>query len=353
MSAPAVGEGRRFASAKRTQVFATSILARLPSPAETHLMETKCLFCTKRRKAGVCSSALSRNWLTASARFRRWRQNAISREKTCVGSFCRTRSDDTQCTDRSCPEKRTAGAGGVITGLTVKEGNFFSDGQSRFQEIEGIANGLGPRFNLTSCSGCHAQPAVGGSSPPSNPQVSGNVAPPAQVATVTSLQLISAAGPVREVRFKSDGAVHDLFTINGLSSAPGGGTISQPDFAANLTNIIFRIPTPTFGAGLIEAIPDSAIMANAEASKPFGIGGHVNRNGNDGTVTRFGWKAQNKSLAIFAGEAYNVEMEFQTSYSQTSGARVEFRTHRYVMPRPAPTITRTMSLRSRSQYRAT
>jgi CxxC motif-containing protein (DUF1111 family) len=43
-------------------------------------------------------------------------------------------------------------------------------------------------------------------------------------------------------------------------------------------------------------------------SKPFGITGHENRNGNDGTLTRFGWKAQNKSLPIFSGEAYNVEM---------------------------------------------
>ena len=32
-----------------------------------------------------------------------------------------------------------------------------------------------------------------------------------------------------------------------------------------------------------------------------------NTSGNDGTITRFGWKAQNKSLLIFAGEAYNVE----------------------------------------------
>ena len=36
--------------------------------------------------------------------------------------------------------------------------------------------------------------------------------------------------------------------------------------------------------------------------------GHVNRDGNDGMITRFGWKAQNKSLEMFAGEAYNVEM---------------------------------------------
>jgi len=40
----------------------------------------------------------------------------------------------------------------------------------------------------------------------------------------------------------------------------------------------------------------------------MGISGHPNRSGNDGTITRFGWKAQNKSLVIFSGEAYNVEM---------------------------------------------
>ena len=85
-------------------------------------------------------------------------------------------------------------------------------------------------------------------------------------------------------------------------------------------NIIFRIPTPLFGAGLIEAIPDSAILANMRASASqraqFGISGHpnahlsgnVNVSANDGTITRFGWKAQNKSLLIFAAEAYNVEM---------------------------------------------
>jgi CxxC motif-containing protein (DUF1111 family) len=38
------------------------------------------------------------------------------------------------------------------------------------------------------------------------------------------------------------------------------------------------------------------------------LGGNVNRSANDGTITRFGWKAQNKSLLLFAGEAYNVEM---------------------------------------------
>jgi CxxC motif-containing protein (DUF1111 family) len=86
-------------------------------------------------------------------------------------------------------------------------------------------------------------------------------------------------------------------------------------------SVIFRIPTPVFGAGLIEQIPDSAIVANqaAAASQKSALGirgrvnrvrisGTANRSGNDGTVARFGWKAQNKSLLIFSGEAYNVEM---------------------------------------------
>jgi CxxC motif-containing protein (DUF1111 family) len=198
-----------------------------------------------------------------------------------------------------------AGAGGPIGGLTVKEGRFFTDGQAAFAEVDAVANGLGPRFNLNSCAGCHAAPASGGSSPASNPQVS--VAPVSQVSLLTGLGLISATGPVREIRFRSDGGVHDLFTIAGRSDTPAGCVISQPLFGAHLAEIIFRIPTPTFGAGLIEAIPDATIAANVFGGKPFGIIGHENRNGNDGTITRFGWKAQNKSLVIFSGEAYNVE----------------------------------------------
>jgi len=71
-------------------------------------------------------------------------------------------------------------------------------------------------------------------------------------------------------------------------------------------NVSFRIPTPTFGGGLVEAIPDSAILANraayAATKAAAGIPGRPNRNGNDGTITRFGWKAQNKSLLLFSGE---------------------------------------------------
>jgi CxxC motif-containing protein (DUF1111 family) len=188
----------------------------------------------------------------------------------------------------------------------------FTAGLAVFQEIDGVADGLGPRFNLDSCGGCHAFPAVGGASPALNPQIAvagkmggRNSIPP----------FITSDGPIREVRFKMnrdrtrDGGVHALFTIRGRADAPGCN-IDQPDFS-DLSNLAFRIPTPNFGAGLIESISDSTLKNNLQSNRDtkasLGISGHLNTSGNDGTVTRFGWKAQNKSLLIFAGEAYNVE----------------------------------------------
>jgi CxxC motif-containing protein (DUF1111 family) len=63
---------------------------------------------------------------------------------------------------------------------------------------------------------------------------------------------------------------------------------------------------------------------NAAAKAALGITGHENREGNTGTITRFGWKAQNKSLPIFSGEAYNVEQGvtnelFQQERDETPG----------------------------------
>jgi CxxC motif-containing protein (DUF1111 family) len=90
-------------------------------------------------------------------------------------------------------------------------------------------------------------------------------------------------------------------------------TLPQPDFAAHLAvnNVSFRIPTPVFGLDLVESTPDATLRdnlnANRSAKAALGISGSLNTSGNDGTVTRFGWKAQNKSLLMFAGEAYNVE----------------------------------------------
>src|SRR5215470_3789831 len=212
-----------------------------------------------------------------------------------------------------------------LPGLSPSEMAMFLAGLKDFREAESVADGLGPRFNLDSCAGCHTQPTTGGSSPGSNPQAGMTN----QNNTLPSF--ITPDGPVREVRYKRnpdgspDGGVHALFVISGRAGADDNCTIKQPNFEQQYANgnVIFRIPTPAFGAGLIEQIPDATILANQRASvsakNALGIAGRANRirlgltgepnnNGNDGTIARFGWKAQNKSLLLFSGEAYNVEM---------------------------------------------
>jgi len=218
-----------------------------------------------------------------------------------------------------------AGAGAPLAGLTARQFEFFADGKADFESVEDVPDGVGPRMNLDGCAGCHSQPAIGGTSPAVNPQVA---FASKDGGTDRVPFFITLNGPVREARFKfnpdgsRDGGVHNTATITGRTGADGC-VLAQPDFdaAAATNNLVFRIPTPLFGAGLIEQIPDSAILANQAANtfikKLHGIAGRphrkaitgsTNNNGNDGTIARFGWKAENKSLLLFAGEAYNVEM---------------------------------------------
>jgi CxxC motif-containing protein (DUF1111 family) len=208
-----------------------------------------------------------------------------------------------------------AGAGASIGGLTQAQQTFFTAAQARFEVIETVPAGLGPGFNELSCGACHVSPAVGGSSPATNPQVTD-----ANTLGATNVipSFVTANGPIREARFVSnpdgtpDGGVHDLFSIQGRSDAPGC-VFAQPNFTAALAenNVIFRIPPPTFGDGLVEMVSDSnlqsAVAAQAQQNASLGISGQFNTSGNTGNITRFGWKAQNASMMMFAGEAYNVE----------------------------------------------
>ena len=151
--------------------------------------------------------------------------------------------------------------------------DFFTNGQSRFTDVEmvqgGPNNGLGPRYNSNQCSSCHAQPAIGGSSPSTtdypfigpNPQtLVANLNGQTNQNTIPSF--ITPDGPVREARFKffldpgrhdarrehdfegpgptPDGGVHDLYVISGRQDA-GNCAIKPPDFVHNLAlnNVIF------------------------------------------------------------------------------------------------------------------
>jgi hypothetical protein len=269
-----------------------------------------------------------------------------------------------------------SGVGGPINGLNVNELALFTEGRARFTQLEAVcdtcgdripgsdtgqdpnlatltnSSGLGARFNADQCSVCHMQPSIGGSGgflvpnpqdppnryrKPENPMF--DLIPHRKGATNAVPSFLTQYGPIREVRFQRkadgspDGGVHQLFTIVGRSDigTPGCSNAVLPptDFEGEYRrgNLSFRIPTPTFGLGLVESIQDQTILqsfaATAGMRAAMGIGGVANRSGNDGTITRFGWKAQNKSLTIFAGEAYNVEMGvtndvFPTRVDETS-----------------------------------
>src|SRR5258706_4838522 len=190
-----------------------------------------------------------------------------------------------------------AGAGGPLASVAANSPAgilaFFNASKDAFEEIDSVSgtiagedgSGLGPRYNSRSCAACHAQPAVGGTGPSVNPQV-GDATRDGATNTIPSF--ISASGPVREARFpfffdvngnpdtsRPNGGVEDLYTIKGRVDAPGctfpsvgGSTQGQPSFAQAVAtgNVIFRIPTPVFGSGLIENIEESTLLANLAAN---------------------------------------------------------------------------------------
>jgi Predicted thiol oxidoreductase len=254
------------------------------------------------------------------------------------------------------------GAGAPVSPIQVNELAMFTEGKFRVTELEATCDGcsqvapggstgedpflatktnsagLGARFNADQCMSCHSQPAIGGSggflvpnpqdSPkkqrqPENPMF--DLIPHRFGMNNYVPSFIRQYGPIREVRFQRkpdgspDGGVHQLFTVVGRTDDPTipgctSSVLQQPDFETQFknNNLSFRIPTPMFGLGLIDSIQDSEILnhfnASAALRAQLGVQGATNRSGNDGTITRFGWKAQNKSLTMFAGEAYNVEM---------------------------------------------
>lgn len=201
---------------------------------------------------------------------------------------------------------------------TAVELSFFKN----FIQINGVTEeqtgklGLGPLYNANQCSACHAQPAIGGVSPSSNPafQVYNTFG-----ATNTIPFFELSNGPMLNARFPfqlgdpsvPDNQVHQIFTITGRLDA-GACDLSQPNFteASSMMDLSFRDPLPLFGDGLIEIIQESDILANqmtqCAAEGTTGICGTPSY-AVDGGLNRFGWKAQNRSLLIFSAEADSAE----------------------------------------------
>jgi CxxC motif-containing protein (DUF1111 family) len=237
------------------------------------------------------------------------------------------------------PRPLPASAGSFLPLLSSNEQQIEPNLTTEFNRVHDVIvtsptdGGLGPRFNSSSCASCHAYPAPGGSSPPNNPLFSVYTY---NGAHNTMPSFITSTGPVVEARFINqpgttipDGTVHQLFTIAGRSDASGCG-ISQPDFvtAASQGNLVLRQVTPTYGDGLIEVVRNIDIVNNMNANltkkASLGITGHPNYSGNDGSIQRFGWKAQVRSTLLMAANQMNVEMgvtneTFPNEIDQTPG----------------------------------
>ena len=135
-----------------------------------------------------------------------------------------------------------------LPGLTPAQLGDFNDGLDEFEEVDDIEEGLGPVFNGKSCAECHAVPSTGGSEP--------NVG----VARETRISRIFKG------RFDPlDGSVSvdrggQLLQQRAIDVE--GCTLRGEVVPTEATIVSSRNSTPLFGAGLMEAIPESTILGN-------------------------------------------------------------------------------------------
>lgn len=177
--------------------------------------------------------------------------------------------------------------GSPLPGLSAQELELFRTGLEDFSEVESAGDGLGPAFNGTSCAVCHSVPAIGG---------------------ITSMTEIRAGHRDEDGKFSelSGGTLFHMFSI------PGHRCQVQIPEEANV--IARRAPIPLFGAGLVEAIPDEALIAleDPDDRDGDGISGRASRVVDVASgrvrIGRFGWKSQHATLLAFSGDAYRNEM---------------------------------------------
>lgn len=181
--------------------------------------------------------------------------------------------------------------GDPLNNLTPAQLAAFEDGLDEFTNREDVASGLGPIFNNVSCVACHSSAAPGG----------------AGIITVTRFGL------------NQNGAFDPLTGLGGSLLQSMAITPALQEIIPPQANVVAkRQTTPLFGLGLIEAIPDSAILANANRVKLDGVKGRAGLVQDIVTGEmrpgRFGWKAQHPSILGFAADAYLNEMGITNRY---------------------------------------
>jgi CxxC motif-containing protein (DUF1111 family) len=186
---------------------------------------------------------------------------------------------------------------GSLSGLTDEQRTTFVAGREEFIEVETVEEGLGPMFNGKSCGECHAHPSVGGSSSELRVSVEVRIG---MLRDGVFDPLREYGGPVLQQR----------------SVLEDGATCAYPgEVVPPAATLVSRRATPPlFGAGLMEAIPTSQILARSDPQdrNGDGISGRpnlvLNPESGQMELARFGWKAHVPTLHLFAADAYLNEM---------------------------------------------
>jgi CxxC motif-containing protein (DUF1111 family) len=181
--------------------------------------------------------------------------------------------------------------GDSLPGLPTWAIASFQRGRATFTTVETPATGLGPVYNGASCAECHARPVAGGSGESADHRT-------VRFGRITEAQrfepLLQLGGPDLQRR-----SVADELPACRLA----------PETIPPVANVVGqRQPPPLFGLGLIEAIPETAILANADPDDADGDGIAGRANINAGVVGRFGWKAGVPTLLHFVGLAMVTEL---------------------------------------------
>jgi CxxC motif-containing protein (DUF1111 family) len=187
--------------------------------------------------------------------------------------------------------------GDPVPNLTTALASNFTTGGASFQTVYYPATGLGPVYNNSSCANCHNFPVTGG------------------------------GGSNLSTRFGSstNGVFNPLTSLGGTllhAAYINANCVETLPASANVTSL--RRVRPLFGDGLIEAIPDSVIEANANVPNVDNIVGvpALVTDPVDGKTHagRFGWKGQYASLLAFASDAENNEIGLTNRFEPTGHA---------------------------------
>ncbi|HYK82352.1 MAG TPA: di-heme oxidoredictase family protein [Gemmatimonadales bacterium] len=178
--------------------------------------------------------------------------------------------------------------------------------QLKFDEVEGIADGLGPLYNAQSCRECHQNPTSGAASQVTELRV-GHRAPDGRFRAPT---IAIARG---RVLIAGRTLVNDRAICPNATFPDSEIQERVPDTETIRTR---RASLNLLGDGLVEAVADQTLLdlERAQCRATHGkICGQALRvpiveAPGETRVGRFGWKDQHASLLSFSGDAYLNEM---------------------------------------------